>query len=124
MVKEKKTTEPNINDLQEQIKKLNLRIENLEKYIENKNKRRKTKDPHEPKKNMNAFFHFAKEMRDQFKKNNPDEKVYVVVINKKAKEEWFGLDELQKKKYIDLAEKDEKRYKKEIKKYNEKKEQK
>lgn len=71
---------------------------------------------------MSAFFHFAKEKREQFKKNNPDAKVYVVVINKKAKEEWDVLTETHKEKYIELADKDEKRYKKEMEKYNEKKE--
>jgi hypothetical protein len=125
MVKENKTTDTTFEYLHDQIKKLNLRVEKLEKFINNnknnKNKK-KPKDPNAPKKNMSAFFHFAKEKREQFKKNNPDAKVYVVIINKKAKEEWDVLDELQKKKYIELADKDEKRYKKEIKKYNEKKE--
>lgn len=123
MAKEGKKTDIMLEDLQDQIKKLNIRVENIENYIKNnKDKKIKQKDPNAPKKNMSAFFHFANEKREQFKKNNPGEKVYVVVINKKAKEEWDNLDETQKKKYIDLADKDEKRYKKEFKKYNEKKE--
>lgn len=120
MTKENKTTDLTIENIQEQIKKLNIRVENLEKDIKN-NKKTKQKDPNAPKKNMSSFFHFAKEKRDNFKKNNPGAKVYVININKEAKKEWDNLDELQKKKYIDMAIKDEKRYEKEIKKYNEKK---
>jgi hypothetical protein len=123
MIKENKPTNITIEELQKQIEKLNVRVENLEKDIKNnKNKKTKKKDPNAPKKNMSSFFQFAKEKREQFKKNNPGAKIYVVEINKQAKKEWDNLDELQKKKYIDIAIKDEKRYEKEIKKYNEKKE--
>lgn len=108
-----------IEELQEQVKILTIKVQKLEKNIKNNNKIKKTKDPNAPKKNVNAFFHYNNEKRENFKKNNPDVKVYITNITKEAKGDWDKLTETQKKKYEDLAKNDEKRYERELKKYNE-----
>lgn len=113
-----------IEELQEQVKNLIIEVQDIKKQLkknDKNNKNIKIKDPNAPKRNINAFFHFNNEKREQFKKDNPEEKVYVAKLTKEAKESWDKLNETQKKKYEDIAKKDEKRYERELKKYNDKK---
>lgn len=113
-----------IEELQEQVEKLTIEVQELKKYLKKDNKNnkiQKIKDPNAPKRNMNAFFHFNNERREQFKKENPGSKIYVAKLTKEAKQLWDNLSEVQKKKYEDIAKKDEKRYEREFKKYNDKK---
>lgn len=116
MVNKEKT----ILSLQNEIKLLTNRIKKLEIDVNNNNtiKKKKPKDPNRPKKNIPAFFYFNNEKRDLFKKKNPNSKIYVAQLTKEAKKEWDTLDISKKKKYIDMADKDKKRYETEIKKYN------
>lgn len=120
-----KKLELRIEKLELQDKNKNKKIEKLEKEVEilkklNNVKKNKKKDPNAPKRYTSAFFHFNKEKIEQFKKNNPKSKVYVAQITKESKVEWDSLDTTKKKKYEDIAIKDKKRYEKEMKKYNEK----
>lgn len=113
-----------IEELQDQVKKLTIEVHDIKKILKNNvknNKNKKIKDPNAPKRNINAFFHFNNEKREQFKKEHPEEKVYVATLTKEAKKSWDKLNEIQKKKYEDIAKKDEKRYERELKKYNDKK---
>lgn len=117
------TKENSIPSLQKEINSLKNRINKLEIDSKNNDKKIKPikiKDPNKPKKNIPAFFHFNNEKRDLFKKKNPSSKIYVTQITKESKKEWDTLDNLKKKKYIDMADKDKKRYEREMKKYNEK----
>lgn len=50
------------------------------------------------------FSILPRKRENNLKKNNPDAKVYVVVINKKAKEEWDVLTETHKEKYNEKKE--------------------
>lgn len=114
--------EISISSLQKEINELKNRINKLEIDDKNKNNKIKSikiKDPNKPKKNIPSFFHFNNEKRELFKKKNPSSKIYVAQITKEAKKEWDILDNLKKKKYIDIADKDKKTYEREMKKYNE-----
>eukprot|EP00005_Dracoamoeba_jomungandri_P003491 CAMPEP_0174256806 /NCGR_PEP_ID=MMETSP0439-20130205/6003_1 /TAXON_ID=0 /ORGANISM="Stereomyxa ramosa, Strain Chinc5" /LENGTH=131 /DNA_ID=CAMNT_0015339581 /DNA_START=384 /DNA_END=779 /DNA_ORIENTATION=- len=75
-------------------------------------KKRKTKDPNEPKKPCSAFFQFSKEMRPKIKEENPD--LSFGDLGRKVGEAWRALNAEDKKPYESLAAEDKKRYTKEI----------
>lgn len=107
-----------IENIQDQIKKLIIRVENLEDLKKKDLKIKTKKDPNEPKKNVSNYFHFLKEFRKEYLISNP--KINVIDISKKAGEEWNNIksDPRKKKKYDDMAVKDKNRYNKEMEKYN------
>jgi hypothetical protein len=122
MVKKNNTENISIQDLQKQITKLNLVVNKIEIEIKKNNvNKKKFKDPNMPKKPMTPFIFFNKENIDEYKRKNPNEKVYVTKIVKKSGEDWKKLKENEKEKYIKMSDKDKKRYEKEIIKYNKEK---
>lgn len=117
----KVNTNTDIKDLQEQIKKLSIKVNTLEKDFKNVNIKRKTnKDPNAPKKNVNSYIHFYNEFYKSYLNKNPGSSASV--IGKNAGEEWKKIkeDPRKKKKYEDMATKDKKRYEKEINEYKNK----
>lgn len=122
MVKKNNAEDISIQDLQKQITKLNLVVNKIEIEIKKNNvNKKKFKDPNMPKKPMTPFIFFNKENIDEYKRKNPNEKVYVTKIVKKSGEDWKKLKENEKEKYIKMSDKDKKRYEKEIIKYNKEK---
>lgn len=117
MVK-KENTNIDIKDLQNQIKKLTIKVNTLEKKVKDVNKKGKTnKDPNAPKKNVNSYIHFYNIYFKEYLNKNPGSNASVV--GKVAGEEWKKIkdDPKKKKKYDDMAIKDKKRYEKEIAEY-------
>lgn len=66
------------------------------------------RDPNAPKRATTAFFYYAQENRKKVKEENPEMKV--TEISKKLGEMWRELSDEDKRKFLDLAEKDKARY--------------
>lgn len=109
-----------ITELQKEIKLLENRIEKIEVIIKNTNKinTKKAKDPNAPKNPINAFIYYNKHKIDEYKKKNENQKIKVTLITKQSGQEWKNMSDHEKDKYIKLANKDKKRYEKEIILYN------
>ncbi|KAI7861701.1 high mobility group protein 1, related, partial [Lichtheimia hyalospora FSU 10163] len=75
------------------------------------------KDPDSPKRPITSFMFFNKYKIDDYKKKNPGKKINVTLISKESGEEWKKLKDNEKDKYIKMANKDKKRYEKEISLY-------
>lgn len=117
MVK-KESTNTDIKDLQNQIKKLTIKVNDLEKGVKYGNKKGKNnKDPNAPKRNVNSYIHFYNMFFKEYLNKNPG--TNASIIGKIAGEEWKKIkeDPKKKKKYDDIAMKDKKRYEKEINEY-------
>jgi len=71
--------------------------------------------PAPPKRAMNAYMHFSKSRRPALMKANPD--TSVLEIGKLMGSEWKKIDAKGKKKFVQEADKDKKRYEKEAAKY-------
>ncbi len=84
-------------------------------------KKKKRRDPNEPKRASSAYIWFSKENRERVKKENPD--ITSQDIMKKLGEEWRKLTDKGKKKYAALAAKDDVRYKKDKAAYDKTKEE-
>lgn len=75
----------------------------------------KKKDPNAPKKNLNSYMFYTREVREEVASANPTLKVNEVA--KIIGEQWRKLSEEAKQPYVDLAAKDKIRYDKELKAY-------
>lgn len=111
-----------IEKLQKEINLLSKRINKLEVNIKTNNKK-KIKDPNAPKRPVTSFMLFNKHKLDEFKKKNPGQKLSVTLIGKQSGKEWKGFKDDEKDKYIKMANKEKKRYEKELALYNKNKEQ-
>ena len=76
---------------------------------------KKKKDPNAPKKNLNSYMLYTREVRQDVANANPTLKVNEVA--KIVGGQWRKLSEEAKKKYVDLASEDKVRYDKELKAY-------
>eukprot|EP01113_Clastostelium_recurvatum_P019209 TRINITY_DN2267_c0_g1_i1.p1 TRINITY_DN2267_c0_g1~~TRINITY_DN2267_c0_g1_i1.p1 ORF type:complete len:179 (-),score=68.33 TRINITY_DN2267_c0_g1_i1:171-644(-) len=79
-------------------------------------KTKKEKDPNAPKRPLTAYMHFAKATRSQIVSKNPSADFRE--IGTLLGEAWTSIKAADKKKFDDAAEKDKKRYEKEVKEYN------
>jgi hypothetical protein len=78
MVK-KENTRIDIKDLQNQIKKLTIKVNTLEKSVNNVNKKGKTnKDPDAPKRNVNSYIHFYNMFFKEYLNKNPGTNASIV----------------------------------------------
>ncbi len=111
-----------IDKLQKEINILSKRVSKLEVNIKNNNTK-KIKDPNAPKRPVTSFMLFNKHKLDEFKKKNPSQKISVTLIGKQSGQEWKNLKDDEKDKYIKMANKEKKRYEKELALYNKNKEQ-
>lgn len=114
----KVNTNIDIKTLQDQIKKLSIKVENLEKKS-NKNKlEKKEKVPNKPKRNLNSYMYFYKDFRVEYLEKNPNTNSKTIAIA--AGEEWNKIKGNPKKtkKYDDMVNKDKQRYEKELNEYN------
>jgi len=94
---------------QDSIKKL------IPKESSTKGKNKKEKDPAAPKRSKSSYIIFCGAKRDEIKKKNPDMKA--TEITSKLGEMWQSLNDKQKKKYVDEANKDKERYEGEMNEY-------
>lgn len=79
-------------------------------------KKKNVKDPNAPKKKRNAYFFFQKEVRAEVVSRHPE--MTFGEVSKELGRSWNDMSKKNKNKYIALAEKDAKRYIKEMEKYN------
>ncbi len=95
----------------------------IEKFLGDKCKIKKRKDPDLPKRALSSYMFFAKDFRPKLKKKFPDLKV--TEIMKKTGQEWNKLKEKNSSKldkYVELANKDKERYEEEMELYHQNKE--
>lgn len=76
----------------------------------------KAKD-NKPRGRMSSYAYFVQKTREDFKKKHPNENVVFSEFSKKCSDTWKKMSESEKKKYIQLADKDKKRYDAEMKDY-------
>lgn len=126
MVKDIKEEDVTIQELKKELDKLKITVNKLSKQIKDNNfknnKNKKPKDPNKPKGCLSAYMFFNKHKIEEYKKQNPGEKIYVTEIGKQSGKEWKSMSDNEKDKYIKMANKDKKRYEKEINTYNKNKE--
>jgi hypothetical protein len=82
-------------------------------------KRKKKKDPDAPKGTRNGYMFYVQEHRAKRGKEHPDKGA--AELTKMIGAEWKDLSDSKKKKYLDLAAEDKKRYQREMKEYNKRK---
>mmetsp|Transcript_3130 Transcript_3130/g.9594 ORF Transcript_3130/g.9594 Transcript_3130/m.9594 type:complete len:200 (+) Transcript_3130:143-742(+) len=75
----------------------------------------KKRDPNRPKRALTPFMYFSKVRRPQVTEENPN--IKFAEVGKRLGEEWKALDEEARKPYIELAEQDKERHKKEMANY-------
>jgi len=69
----------------------------------------KAKD-NKPRGRMSSYAYFVQKTREDFKKKHPNENVVFSEFSKKCSDSWKKMSESEKKKYIQMADKDKKRY--------------
>eukprot|EP00164_Ancoracysta_twista_P009567 GFYU01014196.1.p1 GENE.GFYU01014196.1~~GFYU01014196.1.p1 ORF type:complete len:279 (+),score=111.51 GFYU01014196.1:128-964(+) len=85
---------------------------NKQKALEPSGRRRR-KDPDAPKHSLNPFMFFAQEQREKIKAELPEG----LRVNTILGERWRGMDDAEKKKYVDLSNADRERYHNEKQQY-------
>ncbi len=83
-----------------------------------KKEKKEKKDKNAPKRAISAFFFYQKERREPLKKEKPNLSNKELISTMSA--EWNKMKDTDKKKYVELAEQDKKRYEKEKASYDEK----
>jgi len=94
-----------------------LKQDSIKKLVpkESSTKNKKEKDPAAPKRPKSSYIIFCGAKRDEIKKKNPDIKAKDILS--KLGEMWKALNDKQKKKYVDEANKDKERYEGEMNEY-------
>ena len=94
-----------------------LKQDSIKKLIpkESSTKNKKEKDPAAPKRPKSSYIIFCGAKRDEIKKKNPNMKA--TEITSKLGEMWKTLNDKQKQKYIDEANKEKERYQEEMNDY-------
>ncbi len=82
--------------------------EYCERFLGDKLKFKKQKDPNKPKRPLSAYLYFCKEKRDKIKTKHPEWKLGE--ISKELGQAWKNLSEKEKNKYMDLHVNDKERY--------------
>ncbi|KAG9508405.1 High mobility group protein DSP1, partial [Fragariocoptes setiger] len=76
----------------------------------------KTKDE-KPRGRMSSYAFFVQKTREDFKKKHPNETVVFSEFSKKCADQWKKMSESEKKKFVQMADKDRKRYDSEMSSY-------
>ncbi len=74
-------------------------------------------DPNKPKRPPSAFFVFMSDFREQYKKENPNNKS-VAAVGKAGGSKWKSMSDAEKAPYIAKAEKKKEEYEKTLRAYN------
>lgn len=108
-----------IISLQEEIKKLEGRVNKLEINVKNNSKIKENKDPNAPKRYKSAYIFFNLERINEYKKKFPNQKIKITDLSKESGIEWKKIKDDEKKyeKYKKMEDNDKKRYNKELDKY-------
>lgn len=77
----------------------------------------KASKDNKPRGRMSSYAYFVQKTREDFKKKHPNENVVFAEFSKKCSDTWKKMSDSEKKKYIQLADKDKKRYDLEMKTY-------
>lgn len=109
-----------IISLQEEIKKLESRVNKLEINVKNNSKLKENKDPNAPKRYKSAYIFFNLERINEHKKKFPNQKIKITDLSKESGIEWKKIKDDEKKyeKYKKMEDNDKKRYNKELDKYS------
>jgi len=73
--------------------------------------------PDKPRGRMTAYAFFVQTCRNEHKKQHPDENVEFADFSRQCSERWKTMNDSEKKKFMDLAEKDKARYEEEMRDY-------
>ena len=76
----------------------------------------KQKD-NKPRGRMSSYAYFVQKTREDFKKKHPNENVVFSEFSKKCSDTWKKMSDSEKKKFIQMADKDKKRYESEMRGY-------
>jgi len=87
----------------------------IEKYTDNRFKLKHKKDPNKPKRYGNPYTLFCNENRQSLFQNK---KVSFSEMNKQLGSAWSETTDIEKKKFLNLSEKDKARYEDEMENYN------
>ena len=101
------TRELNVQDRQDEL---------IEKFLGDKMKIKKRKDPKLPKKPLSSFLFFCNDHRDKVRSKNPDMKMGDVM--KKLGEMWGKASKKEKEKYNKLGGKAKEAYSEQMEQYN------
>jgi len=83
-----------------------------------KRKAKKKKDPNAPKRALNAFMYFSKDIRPQVVKDNPELQKKVHDVSRIIGDKWKKMSDEEKKPYVAKSDADKQRYAKDIELYN------
>lgn len=83
-----------------------------------KTKKKKKKDPNAPKRPVNSFLLYSRQVRPKVKEDPQYKDLDNTSIGKKVGEMWKALSVEEKKPFVDEAELDKERYNREMKEYN------
>ncbi|XP_038724074.1 HMG1/2-like protein [Tripterygium wilfordii] len=106
------------NNTDAKLKKRGSATEKVSKRQPKKQKKA-AKDPNRPKRPPSAFFVFMEEFRQEFKRENPDNKS-VSAVGKAAGARWKSMSDADKAPYVEKAEKRKSDYNKNMEAYNKK----
>lgn len=84
-----------------------------------KKSKKAAKDPNKPKRPPSAFFVFMEQFREQFKKDNPNNKS-VAAVGKAAGQKWKAMSDAEKAPYQAKADKKKQEFEVTIQAYNKK----
>lgn len=77
----------------------------------------KASKDNKPRGRMSSYAYFVQKTREDFKKKHPNENVVFSEFSKKCSDSWKKMSESEKKKYVQMADKDKKRYDSEMANY-------
>ena len=80
-----------------------------------KETKRKRKDPRKPKRTKSAYNCFVAERRPGLKREHPD--MGFADLSRLMGDEWRGMSEVKRKKYVQMSEQDRQRHDKEMAQY-------
>ena len=101
------TRELNIQDRQDEL---------IDKFIGERLKIKKRRDPNKPKRPLSSFLYFCNDYRDKVRTENPDLKMGGVM--KELGKLWKNLDNENKDKFIKLAVNAKSQYEDQLEQYN------
>jgi hypothetical protein len=101
------TRELNVQDRQDEL---------IDKFIGDRLKIKKRRDPNKPKRPLSSFLYFCNDYRDKVRSENPDLKMGGVM--KELGKLWKNLDNENKDKFIKLAENAKSQYEDQLEQYN------
>lgn len=101
------TRELNVQDRQDEL---------IHKFIGDRLKIKKRRDPNRPKKPLSSFLYFCNDYRDKVRSDNPDLKMGGVM--KELGKLWKDLDEENKIKFIKMAETAKGQYEEQLEQFN------